>query len=645
MESQTTEDEFLYKNRKHAGKELAILLRKYKGTDTVILALPRGGVPVAAEISHVLNIPLEVLAVRKIGVPIFSEVAAGAICEDDKPVFSENLLLRLGFKPDDLSSIVETETLAIKRQINLFRNGRKLPSLAKKNVIVVDDGVATGATLTAAISFLKKQHVDQIIVAVPVGAASSLAALRQKADEVICPHDLEHLVSVGQYYKDFSQVEDKEVISLCGAHRFKGVDLVPLQSAIESIMVPLKKVGDLKSLIQSLKDTRVVMLGEASHGTHEYYQMRSTISKMLIQDYGFKFIAVEGDWPDAFRLNSYIHNEEGKSSIQVLKQNHRWPTWMWANHEVASLAEWLHSREVGFYGLDVYSLFESLDEVRLFAKKLDPELAEKIEKNYACFDPYNRDEISYARSLIDFPEGCEKEVLQNLKQLLSSRMESSSDLFSAKQNARIIANAESYYRAMTRTEENSWNIRDTHMFETLDMLLQHYGEGSKAIVWAHNTHIGDYRATDMKKHGYVNIGGLARQRYGKENVKLVGFGSYQGSVLAGTAWGAKEEIMNLPAARENSFEWHCHQVALKNRLNRFHLKFENAPDSLQKDTLLHRAVGVVYDPEQEYRGNYVPSEMAERYDDFIFIDRTHALQSLHSFVDKKELPETWPFGD
>ena len=645
MEYHTKTHDFLFKNRKQAGKELALLLRNYKNTDSIILALPRGGVPIAAEISHVINIPMEILAVRKIGVPVFSEIAAGAICEDDKPYFSENILLRLGFTTEDLDEVVETETLAIKRQINLFRNGRKLPKLAKKNVIVVDDGVATGATLQAAIHYLKKQNVAKVIVAVPVGSASALKSIRQLADEVICPHDLEHLLAVSQFYEDFSEVKDEEVISLCNSHRFKGIPDSPMQSLIESKLAPLKKTGDLNALVQSLKDTRVVMLGEASHGTHEYYQMRSMISKKLIEDHGFNFIAVEGNWPDADRLNRYIKSTGGQNSVQVLLKNHRGPTWMWANHEVAKLAEWLHGRDVGFHGLDVYSLFESIDEISYFLQTIDPKLAQLVAQNYGCFDPFDRDEIEYARSLLQFPEGCEKEVLQNLKTLLQLRLENSEELFSAQQNARIIANAESYYRSMAKSDENSWNIRDTHMLDTLDQLLDRYGEGSKAIIWAHNTHIGDYRATDMLKHGYINIGGMARERYGAENVKLVGFGSYQGKVLAGEFWGADEQIMNLPPARENSIEWHCHQVALRNKLNRFHIKLGPTADPLFKVSILHRAVGVVYDPTREYRSNYVPSELANRYDDFIFIDRTNALSSLHSYADTKEFPETWPFGD
>ncbi len=634
----------LFKNRKEAGIFLAKQLSNYKNSDSIVLALPRGGIPVAAEISEALNIPIDILAVRKIGVPVFSELAAGAICETDPPYFSENLLLRLGFEPDDLKSIVETESEKLKIQIELFRSGKPLPSLTKKNVIIVDDGLATGATIQAAVHFLQKQNPAKIIVAVPVGAFTSIQELAGKVDQIVCPLVPEEFLAVNQFYENFDQVENDDALQILNKVRLLQKESNPVQHVLEQNIIPIKKPEDLDLLIQSLKDTRVIMLGEASHGTHEYYELRATISKRLIEDHGFNFIAVEGDWPDAHRLNQYIHGKLGKNSLDVLLENHRWPTWMWANEEIAKLAEWLRGRDVAFYGLDVYSLFDSIEEIKRYLKKVDPELAKKILKNYACFDPYQNDEIEYAKSLFSFPPGCEKQVTENLILLLEKRLNLDDSLFSAQQNAYIILNAEAYYRAMIKSDAKSWNVRDTHMLETLDRLLERHGEGSKAIVWAHNTHIGDYRATDMLEDGYVNLGGLAREKYGPENVKLVGFGSYQGKVVAGSAWGAQEEIMDLPAASVGSFEWHCHQIAFKNKISRFHLPLKGAVRSLMNQKLLHRAVGVVYDPAEETNGNYVPSELGKRYDDFIFIDKTSALRSLHAHANPNDFPETWPSG-
>lgn len=352
--------------------------------------------------------------------------------------------------------------------------------------------------------------------------------------------------------------------------------------------------------------------------------------------------------PDAHRLNKYIQTGEGENARSVLMKSHRWPTWMWANEDIVKLAEWMKNKGSSFYGLDIYSLFESIDEVNKYLKNNYPDLAKEVEQRYACFDPFERDEIAYARSLIKYPIGCEGAVLQNLQKLLKMRIKNigsnGDELFNTKQNAHTIANAEAYYRSMLSADPSSWNIRDGHMMETLDRLLERAGEGAKAIVWAHNTHIGDYRATDMKEHGYANLGGLARLSYGEENVALVSFGSYQGEVLAGAAWGGPEIIMPLPPAHDKSFESYFHKVALKQRTNQFYLIMKENTHSALSLKLGHRAVGVVYNSQHESRGNFVPTELSKRYDSFIFIDKTHALKSLHSVAVRGEFPETWPSG-
>jgi erythromycin esterase-like protein len=308
----------------------------------------------------------------------------------------------------------------------------------------------------------------------------------------------------------------------------------------------------------------------------------------------------------------------------------------------------MRTERAGFYGLDVYSFFESIDEVVNYLKKNNLPLAQEIQRRYACLDPFEGDEISYARSLLKYPPGCENEVLLNLQRLLELRVkdvaQDGDELFSSQQNARIVANAETYYRAMLSGDASSWNVRDGHMMETLDRLLERAGEGAKAIVWAHNTHIGDYRATDMKEAGYINLGGLARQSYGEENVALVGFGTYQGEVLAGSGWGRPEEIMPLPAAHEESYEYHFHRAAQNHNLNQFYLLLENKTHTPFAHRLGHRAIGVVYDPRHERRGNYVPTELSKRYDAFVFVDQTHALKSLHTAYVLGEFPETWPTG-
>ena len=406
---------------------------------------------------------------------------------------------------------------------------------------------------------------------------------------------------------------------------------------------------DLHELAEQIGNKKVVMLGEATHGTSEFYSYRAILSEILIREYGFNFVAVEGDWPDATRLRKYIKKGEGKSARSVLSKIKRWPLWMWANEEVSSFAEVLRHHQCAFYGLDVYSLYESILEVENYLRSTNLKMLKTIHNRYQCLGVYEGNEISYAKSLSAGEKSCETEVAENLKDLLKLRLENDHEcgerFFDAQQNARVVIGAEKYYRTMLQGSAESWNARDHHMQETLEQLLDHHGKQSKAIIWAHNTHIGDYRATDMWGDGYVNLGGLSRQKFGSENVSLVGFGTYQGTVVASHAWGAKEEQMKLPPAREGSLEDYCHQTAMKLKSKSYYFYFD---DELRKSALSsvlgHRAVGVVYNPMHENRSQYVPTLVTERYDAFVYIDRTQALQSLAGKARPGLFPETWPEG-
>ena len=406
---------------------------------------------------------------------------------------------------------------------------------------------------------------------------------------------------------------------------------------------------DLHSLAERIAENRVVMLGEATHGSSEFYSYRAILSEILIREYGFDFVAVEGDWPDASRLRRYTKNGEGKDARSALKQIQRWPRWMWANEEAVSFAEVLRYHQCGFYGLDVYSLYESITEVMRYLEKVNPQLASRVGERYDCLNRFKGNEIAYTQSLLGGEKGCEEEVVSSLEDLLCMRVELENDdgelLFDTQQNARVVKNAEKYYHTMLQGGVESWNVRDHHMQDTLEQLLDHYGPKSKAIVWAHNTHVGDYRATDMLADGYVNLGGLARQQFGSKNVALVGFGTYQGSVVAAHAWGAREEIMKIPPAKQGSLEDYCHQVALKLGSNNYYLYFDDELRDGPLTTVLgHRAVGVVYNPIHENRSQYVPTIVTERYDAFVHIDRTQALQSLAGKNQHGVIPETWPAG-
>lgn len=418
---------------------------------------------------------------------------------------------------------------------------------------------------------------------------------------------------------------------------------------------PLKNTADLQPLMDRIGDAKIVMLGEASHGTHEYYTWRAKISKLLIEKKGFNFIAVEGDWPDCYRLNRYIKGyDDYKNAFKVLNEFNRWPTWMWANWEIAALADSLKkhntglpaNKKIGFYGLDVYSLWESMEYIMQYLRKTDPAALKVAENAYRCFEPYRKDEgHSYARSSAFVPELCKTEVVNLLKEIQRKMPQYNTDhenVFSAEQNAIVAVNAEKYYRAMIGGGPNSWNIRDRHMGDTLNRLLNFHGEDAKAIVWQHNTHIGDARATDMAAEGMLNTGELARTEYKDHNVMLVGFGSYKGTVMAGRSWGATMEAMQMPEARKESWEYLLHQEGAADKL----LIMNDFSESqiLMEHHIGHRAIGVVYNPLHERYGNYVPTLMPLRYDAFIYLDETKALHPLHVKPDGDQIPETFPFG-
>ncbi|WP_424494522.1 erythromycin esterase family protein [Salinimicrobium sp. GXAS 041] len=416
---------------------------------------------------------------------------------------------------------------------------------------------------------------------------------------------------------------------------------------------PLENSKDLDPLLDRIGDSKYVLLGEASHGTHEYYTWRAEISKRLIQEKGFSFVAVEGDWPDCYMINRWVKDlpNSGDSIKEVLQNFKRWPTWMWANWEIAAFAEWMknHNRElkpkdkIGFYGLDVYSLWESLESIVKYLEKEDPQTAQLAKQAADCFEPYRKND-SYVTAYRGMEQHCRDEVVQLLKEVRGNVEKYNDEReagLNAELNTLVMKNAEKYYEAMSSFDNSSWNVRDTHMVETLNTLMNFHHEDAKVIVWEHNTHIGDARATDMVAHGMHNVGQLVREQHQDDGVVLVGFGSYEGSVIAGEFWGGEMQEMELPKAIEGSVEKMLHKQGATNKL----LIFDD--DSPLKKTFQertgHRAVGVVYDPHRE-RGNYVPSKLSERYDAFLYIDKTHGLHPLHLKPDGSKTPETYPFG-
>jgi erythromycin esterase-like protein len=428
-----------------------------------------------------------------------------------------------------------------------------------------------------------------------------------------------------------------------------------LAKKVARIALPLHQAADVEALIDRVGDARYVLLGEASHGTSEYYQWRARISQWLIREKGFSFIAVEGDWPDCYRVNRYVKGlgDSGVDAREVLENFVRWPTWMWANLEIVAFAEWLrrHNSEVsakekvGFYGLDVYSLWDSLYAVLGYLRQANPSLLPAARRALMCFQPYGEDVQQYARATALVPTTCEDEVVDLLAALRAKEPRFHTDgreeYFAAEQNALVVKNAEAYYRAMVRGGPDSWNLRDRHMTETLDRLMRQHGPDARCIVWEHNTHIGDARYTDMADEGMFNVGQLVRQRHSPEGVFLVGFGSYRGSVIAAKDWEAPTERMQVPAAREGSWEDVLHQVSPANKLLLLR-EVRHVDEFLAVRG--HRAIGVVYHPEYEHFSNYVPTVLPRRYDAFCYLDDTRALHPLELHPALEKIPETYPWG-
>lgn len=412
---------------------------------------------------------------------------------------------------------------------------------------------------------------------------------------------------------------------------------------------------NLDSLLERIGDSRVVLLGEASHGTAEFYEMRARITKELIEKKGFTIITAEADWPDAAHINHYIHGREHDALLQN-KPFSRFPTWMWANQSMLEFTHWLHNynnktksseQKVGFYGLDLYSLYSSIENVLSYLQEVDPKTAEIARDRYGCLMPWVDEPSWYGRAVITQQhKDCETEVLKNLQDLLKKRLDYSvtnkDQFFDAEQNAKLIVDAERYYRTMYYAEDNSWNQRDQHMVRTLQAVLDFKGPESKAVVWAHNSHIGDARATQMSARGELNIGQLARQKYG-DKVYNIGFGTDHGTVAAASDWGSIMEIKSVQPSHIDSYERIFHNVSANNFL--LPLRYPLNEDIRKKllPERLERAIGVIYRPETELQSHYFYASLPLQFDEYIWFDKTRAVEALTKEKGDNTF-DTFPFG-
>jgi len=402
----------------------------------------------------------------------------------------------------------------------------------------------------------------------------------------------------------------------------------------------LDDAADLDHIVGVASDRKLVLMGEASHGTREYYAWRDSISRRLIAEHDFRFIAVEGDWASLFELNRYVKDLPGAadSAREVLTNLERWPLWMWGNEEVEALAEWLREfndgrpqdEKVGFYGKDVYDEWRSMDAVLEFLETRDNELFNEVEALYACFDNYGRDSWQYAQAVSRGAADCVIQLERSVD-LIREHADRFEDLpdyeyFYLKQNALVVKHAEKFYRlSVTREDASSWNSRVNYMNLAVNRLLDFYGDDAQGIVWAHNTHIGDARFTEMGQRGQDNIGQLARVEHGPDHVFLIGFATYTGTVKAGASWGQQRQLMDVPEAPANSIEGVFEQTGIA----RFSLLFDDDDRSHEPfmQPIGNRAIGVVYNPAQD-RHQYVQTIVPLRYDAVLFFRETEALTPL-----------------
>ncbi|MGO8245831.1 erythromycin esterase family protein [Rhizobium johnstonii] len=876
---------FQFLDRAEAGRQLATKLIALAPDRPVVYALPRGGVPVALEISRGLHAPLDLLLVRKIGAPGAPEVALGAVVEGARveTVVNEDVRLATGADDTYLERTRQRELVELERRRVLYLGNRARLEPTGRTAIVVDDGLATGATAKAALIAIRSQGAAKVILAIPVAPEETLAELRRHADIVVCLHPARDFQGVGAFYSDFHQLTDEETIGLLRQAWAEGGDTAPEHTRRRIAVPPLGLVGDLsvppnprgiilfahgsgssrlsprniavadrlnaegfatllldlltaeeardrrnvfdipllaerlleaaiwiegepditdlplglfgastgagaamlaaaelrgrvaavvsrggrpdlagprlaeveaptlfivggddrevltlnrKALnaltcdkllrivpsathlfeepgaleavtdmasawfqhyllapshvpapagtqtisqtsvaavlraaaepLPSLDDptfaatfdrfaeARVVLLGEASHGTSEFYQARAAITRRLVERHGFTIVAVEADWPDAAAIDRHVRRRphQPMSSTPFT----RFPTWMWRNKDVDAFVSFLRDHnatkvpndKVGFYGLDLYNMTASIAAVLAYLDRVDPRAAEVARGRYACLSPWSREPAAYGRaSLTEGYALCERPVTRILIDLLQREIQyaknDGAEFFDAMQNARLVADAERYYRAMYYGAHESWNQRDQHMFNTLQNILAWAGPKTKAVIWAHNSHIGDARFTDMgMERGELNIGQLCRQAYGRD-AALIGFGTHTGTVAAASEWDAPMEIKAVRPSRSDSYEALCHEVGG----DRFLLDLRAGQhDDLRRvmaEPRLERYIGVIYRPETERWSHYSYASLPDQYDAFVWFDRTSAVTALPTQVATGE-DETYPFG-
>jgi len=442
-------------------------------------------------------------------------------------------------------------------------------------------------------------------------------------------------------------------------------DDAALAHALAEAARPLRgSVEDFDPLIDLVGDARCVLVGEATHGTHEFYRLRAQLTKRLITEKGFCAVAAEADWPDAYRVNRFVRGlGSDVDAVDALEAFQRFPAWMWRNADVLDFIGWLRTHndtleareKVGFYGLDLYSLHSSIGAVLRYLERVDAQAASRARYRYACFEHFGEDAQTYGYATsFGLTPNCQREVISQLLDLQRERsnvlrrdgLALEDEQFEAEQNARVVRSAEEYYRSMFQGRVSSWNLRDTHMAETFDALLAHLAlrfEQPKIVVWAHNSHVGDARATQMGGAGELNLGQLTRERHPGDTI-LIGFSTYTGTVTAASSWGAAVERKQVRPGLRGSCEDLFHRVGIPSFL--LPLRDLGEVTGALRERRLQRAIGVIYLPQTERLSHYFETSLPSQFDAIFHLDRTRALEPLERTAgwEKGDAPETFPSG-
>lgn len=664
----------VFRDRREAGRVLAELLAAYRDQpDVIVLGLARGGLPVAWEVAAALHAPLDAFVVRKLGAPGHDEFAVGALASGGRVVVNDDVVRGLRITPQQLRDIAEREGRELLRRESAYRGERPPTDITGKTVIVVDDGLATGASMFAAVQALRDAQPAQIVIAVPAAPESTCREFAGLVDDVVCATMPTPFLAVGESFWDFRQVTDEEVRRLLATPTAGPSLRRPAASTAADVLrrVAIDAPGGVPThevLAELVGDARIVLIGESSHGTHEFDQARAAMTQWLIEEKGFGAVAAEADWPDAYRVNRYVRGlGEDTNADEALSGFERFPAWMWRNTVVRDFVEWLRTRnqryesgalrQAGFYGLDLYSLHRSIQEVISYLDKVDPRAAARARARYACFDHACADDGQAYGFAAAFGAGpsCEREAVEQLvdvqrNALAYARQDgllAEDELFYAQQNAQTVRDAEVYYRAMFSGRVTSWNLRDQHMAQTLGSLLTHLDRHldappARIVVWAHNSHVGDARATEVWADGQLTLGQIVRERYGDES-RSIGFSTYTGTVTAASEWGGIAQRKAVRPALHGSVEELFHQTADSFLVSARLSRDAEAPLDVVR---LGRAIGVVYLPATERQSHYLHVRPADQFDAMIHIDQTRALEPLEvtSRWIAGENPETYPTG-